>query len=197
MLHALRGAVGGWCGRGLVGHVLGLLLYQRISAVCGRMERIVARFEAGRLWRLPPRVGAGTAGGSGGVCRMARVWPYGFGWLVKLASWQAAGYGSQLRAVLATPEMVALLVACPQAGRVLLPVCRMLSVESSVLRPQVAGGTKAVGCSPVGAVTIVDVARVRVRAPRLAVDWGRIALPRGVLSAARRQGFGKLPKDAE
>ena len=37
---------------------------------------------------------------------------------------------------------------------------------------------------------VVPVVKVRVRRPRAVVDWGRIPLPRGVLSAARRQGFG-------
>jgi len=36
---------------------------------------------------------------------------------------------------------------------------------------------------------------VRVRKPRVPIDWGRIPLPRGVLAAAKRQGFGKVPRD--
>jgi hypothetical protein len=83
--------------------------------------------------------------------------------------------------------MVALLVACPQAGRVLLPVCRMLAVETSLLRPGVAGAV-----ASVAVVVAEEEVRKRVRKPRAPVDWGRIPLPRGVLSAARRQGYGKI-----
>jgi hypothetical protein len=179
--------VGVWCGLGLLESALGLVIFARLSAVLWRTERMVARFEAGRLWRLGARVAVVDAAAPGSRCRAVRVWPFGFGWLVRLAGWRAAGYGSQLRAVLETPEMVALLVACPQAGRVLLPVCRMLAVETSLLRPGVAGAV-----ASVAVVVAEEEVRKRVRKPRAPVDWGRIPLPRGVLSAARRQGYGKI-----
>jgi hypothetical protein len=73
---------------------------------------------------------------------------------------------------------VALLTAAPQAARVLRPLCRMLAVETSLLRP---------GEAP----AVRPVATKKARKPRVKVDWGRIPLPRGVLSAARRQGFAK------
>jgi hypothetical protein len=190
VLRALREAVGGWCGRGLVGHALGLLLYSRLAGICGRMERMIARFEAGRLWRRTPVVGIGRAEGTGVGRRVERIWPCRFGWLVRLASWQAAGFGAQLRAVLETPEMVALLIACPQAGRVLLPICRMLSVERSVLRLQ--GGRRRVRVAAADIVEDGESGRIRVRPARKAVVVERIPLPRGVLSAARRQGFGRV-----
>jgi len=76
--------------------------------------------------------------------------------------------------------MVELLKASPQAVRLLQPVCRMLAIETALLRPGV----------------LVPPPVVRVRKPRLRkkrepIDWGRIPLPRGVLTAARRQGFGR------
>ena len=40
-----------------------------------------------------------------------------------------AGCGCQLRALLAEPEMVALLAASPRAVRTLKPLCRMLGVD--------------------------------------------------------------------
>lgn len=117
-----------------------------------------------------------------------------FGWLVKMAGWQAAGYGSQLRAVLETPEMVALLEASPQAGRMLRPICRMLAVETSLLRlPARAKRLVAVDGTAADAVAGSDgVARKRLR--KIVEPW-RIPLPRGVLAAARRQGYGKIPVD--
>ena len=118
-------------------------------------------------------VDCGVRGGA------ARVWPGRFGWLVRAASWQAAGYGSQLRTVLVQPEMVELLRACPQAGRILRPVCRALGIETAVLRPLAEG--------EVAPAVVVRQVKARVRKPRVEVDFGRIPLPRGVLSWVRRE----------
>jgi hypothetical protein len=84
--------------------------------------------------------------------------------------------------VLETPEMVALLEAAPQAARILTPLCRMLAIESSVLRPGAAG--------PAVPEVKAETPK-RVRTPRAKVDWGRIPIPRGGLAAVRRQGIGK------
>ncbi len=185
MLHALRGAVGGWCGLRLMDSVLALLLYRRLFEVIGKMERLVARFRAGRLWRNEARVGARAPGAAG--VRGERIWPVRFGWLLRLAAWRAAVYGEQLRTVLGQEEMVALLAASPQAARILRPVCRMLAVETSILQPRAVVDL----ATPI-ALDEAVVVRKRVRAPRAVVDFGRIPLPRGVLAAARRQGFGKV-----
>jgi hypothetical protein len=159
------------------------LLFRRVSLAIGQMERLVARFETGRLWRLAPRpvARASACSGDGGPGGEKRIWPGRFGWLVRLAGWQAAGYGSQLRHLLQTPEMVALLTAAPQAGRILQPICRMLAIESALLRPGVPA-TVAVSREPVAK---------KIRTKPAPLDWGRIPLPKGVLSAARRQGYGK------
>jgi hypothetical protein len=190
VIRCLRGAVGGWGGRGWLSQVLVMLLYRRLGGICGQMERLCLRFQAGRLWRREPREGAGESGAAAGGLRtrvgVAWGWPGRFGWLVRAAAWHAAGYGCQLRAVLGQPEMVALLIAAPQAARILRPVCRMLAIETSVLRPRVAGDVE------VAAEVVVAVVKVRVRKKRPPIDWGRIPLPRGVLSAARRQGFGRV-----
>jgi len=82
---------------------------------------------------------------------------------------------------------VALLLAAPQAARILRPVCRMLAVEAQLLRPRPEGEV-----AEIVAAEAVRVVKARVRKPRVAVDWGRIPLPKGVLAAARRQGFGKV-----
>ena len=180
ILRAVRGELGGWHLRGMLSHVLMMLLYRRLGEVCQKMERLVARFQAGRLWQLKPQTRAGVrnAGKTG-----ARIWPGQSLWLVRVAGYQAAGYGCQLQHLLGKPEMVALLKASPQAARILRPVCRMLGIENSFLRPGV----------------VLEVAEPKVKPPRVkrprvrkVIDWGRIPLPRGVLSAARRQGFGKV-----
>jgi len=189
VIRALRGELGGWGLRGLLNQVLVMLLYRRLGGICGKMERLAARFQAGRLWRSGPRAVSAERVEVDGRPRVAqmRVLPCRFGWLVWLASYQAAGYGSQLRTILGQPEMVALLLAAPQAARILRPVCRMLAVEAQLLRPRPEGEV-----AEIVAAEAVRVVKARVRKPRVAVDWGRIPLPKGVLAAARRQGFGKV-----
>jgi hypothetical protein len=195
VIRALRGAVGGWGGRGLLSQVLVMLLYRRLGGICGQMERLSQRFQAGRLWRVAARaVGTGRNAADGRERAVGSVrWPGRFGWLVRAASYQAAGYGCQLRTILGQPEMVALLLAAPQAARILRPVCRMLAVETSLLRPRVEGAVEPEVPAPgeIAASDITCVIRKRVRVARAPVDWGRIPLPKGVLAAARRQGFGK------
>jgi len=195
VIRAVRGAVGGWGGRGWLSQVLVMLLYRRLGAICRDFEALSQRFLTGRLWRVAGRaVAGGRAAADGGMrAGPALRLPGRFGWLVRAASYHAAGYGSQLRHILGQPEMVELLRAAPQAARILRPLCRMLAVETALLRP------RAEGAAEIVAVAIVPetqasggVAKVRVRLPRKVVDWGRIPLPRGVLAAARRQGFGKI-----
>ena len=199
VIRAMRGAVGGWGGRGFLSGVLALLLFRRLGEICGQIERLAARFQAGRLWcRDPGRVVAQRCGSGGGSrAGLARIWPARFGWLLRAAAHHAAVYNGQLRVILERPEMVELLVAAPQAARILRPVCRMLAVETSLLRPRVAGEVAPEAQAPGEVVVDVPVTVVakRVRRARPPVDWGRIPLPRGVLSAARRQGFGKVPRD--
>ena len=84
--------------------------------------------------------------------------PSGRGWLVRALGYEAAGYGSQLAALLAEPELQALLLAAPTAGRILRPLCRMLGVE------------------PVGALAPVA-ADAPVRKRRVRPKRMRIALP--------------------
>jgi hypothetical protein len=191
---ALRKEVGGWGLRGLLSAALVLLLYRRLGGICRDMERLAVRFQAGRLWRVRARAVAGErvvveAGGLGRAVP-GLIWPGRFGWLVRAASYHAAGFGSQLRTILVQPEIVELLVAAPQAVRILRPLCRMLAVETALLRPRPAAeAVEVVAC------VVVPVLKVRVRKARAPVDWGRIPLPRGVLAAARRRGFGKVPRD--
>jgi hypothetical protein len=184
VIRALRGSVGGWGLRGWLGAALVLLLYRRLGRISREMEGLAARFAAGTLRRrvVPVRVPAAQAEGRARLVAGERIWPARFGWLVTAASWQAAGFGSQLRAVLETPEMVALLEAAPQAARILTPLCRMLAIETQVLRPRAAG--------PVVPQVKVETPK-RVRTPRAKVDWGQIPIPRGGLAAVRRQEIGK------
>ena len=47
-------------------------------------------------------------------------------WLIRVLGYEAAGYASQLRSLLAEPGSQALLVACPAAQRRLLPLAHIL-----------------------------------------------------------------------
>ena len=152
--------------------MLGLLIYRRIGEAAGRIERMLIRFRAGRLRRMTQRTAA--QGRCGPAAGRGPALPRRFGWLVRAGGHRAAAYRSQLELVLQSPDMVELLAAAPQAGRVLRPLCRALALEC-----------------PTREAKPARTATIR-RRPRLApLPPLRIPLPRGVLSAARRAGFGK------
>ena len=182
-LRALGPELGGLCVRGVIAAALMWLVQRRVGLVIARFGRLVARFRAGGLRSgLPVRVVAarvvgprrlvgGLATGDGlGVGRV--FWPRRFGWLVQLGGYRVAAVTGWLEGILGTPEMMALLVAAPQARRLLLPLCRALAVPLHLLRP--------------GAVAVGRVDRVRVRRVRPVVVMERWPLPRGTMARARR-----------
>ena len=152
-----------------------VLAHRRITAAFQRIERLLMRVRAGRLRRIAHR-----ALGQRERRRKADpgpALPRKFGWLVQAGGYHAAGYGSQLQTVLSTPEMVALLAESPQAQRILRPLCRALAIEL----PWVRGEPRKAPATP-----------PRIRKTRPKPEPFRIPLPRGALSWARREGFGKL-----
>ena len=170
ILRGVLAAVGMW----RLEPVMALVAYRRMSGSFGRIERMLVRFRAGRLWRMSQREFAPgrRARGAFGL-----VLPRRFGWLVLGGGHQAASCGSQLQTVLNMPEMAELLASSVQAQRILRPVCRALAVELPWTVPK-------------ALVERGQIPRHR-RKPRAVLEPFRIPLPRGVLSAARRQGFGK------
>jgi hypothetical protein len=100
-----------------------LLIDARLRRLVARFTSLAARFQAGKLrpprhrkpQPRPPR-------------ERQRLLPESFGWLIRFVPYQAACFGSQLQHQLSQPEMVALIEAAPQAGRILRPLCRMLAV---------------------------------------------------------------------
>ena len=172
VLLGLRAALGNW---GLAGP-LGILLFGRVGQALSRIERLMVRFRAGTLRRGTPRV----ARSEPAVRRKQpelRL-PRTYGWLLKAGKHHAGGCSARLRMVLDTPEMAELLAASAQARRILRPLCRALAVDlpwAVDKTPEERG-----------------VARRRPRKLRVRPAPFRIPLPRGVLSAARRQGFGKM-----
>jgi hypothetical protein len=149
-----------------------VLMHRRIGRLAGQIERMLARFRAGRLWRIngrPVRLGAfGCA---------ERTLPRRLGWLVRAGGHRASVFGVQIETLLRSPEMTELLAAAPQAARILRPLCRALAVEVPGLSAPPSTEERA--------------RRVVRRRPKPRPEPFRIPLPRGVLSAARRQGFGK------
>ena len=99
-------------------------VWQRLTHVAPRVGRVMLR---GLAQGGAKRVRVSRAGQQRGVDAVARVrLPGGRGWLVRVLGYEAAGYRSQLEALLASPEMAAALEAMPEIGRVLRPICRML-----------------------------------------------------------------------
>ena len=186
---ALCRAVAACLGRGLMTPAMIVLVWTRVRRAEGLFLALVERVRSGRFRGGWTRAG-GAAGGTacGGVRVPAGLergrLPLGFGWLMGVMPYEAAGYAGQLRTVLAEPEVVALLRDVMQARRILGPVCRMLGVQIPGVMPRV------VAVDDV--VSVVASGRTRVARAREAVDLGRVPLPRGVLTAARRQGFGKV-----
>ena len=168
ILRGLMAALGAWG----IEATLALVLHRRVGAAMGRIERLLMRFRAGRLWRVTQR----AAGQRQATRRKTEaVLPRRVGWLVQVGGYQAAAVGSQLQAVLNAPEMVELLAASAQAARILRPLCRALAVEW----PAMAAPARKVAIRPRGF------------RPRAVAEPFRIPLPRGVLAAAKREGFGK------
>ena len=145
------------------------------STIFRKFDLLLTRHRAGKLWRVTTQ--RGVQPGRKVVNRSAFRMPRKFAWLVLTGKHHAASYGTQLQHVLNTPEMVELLAASAQARRVLRPLCRALAVELPwTVTPR----------------KIRDTTMPRRRKPRAKPEPFRIPLPRGVLTAARRQGFGKM-----
>ena len=165
-----------------------LLLFGRLGRIMAKMERLAKAFQEGKVLRRGPRKeGArriAKASDAAPQAKAERIWPQPFGWLIIKAGWRAVGFAGQIRATLEQPEMIELLKACPQAVRVLKPLCRMMMIETSLLYPGVPVPEKAPR-PPVEK-------KQRVRKPRPKQDLGRVPIPRGVMSAVRRGRYGKV-----
>lgn len=172
ILHGVMAALGAW----RVETARALLLHRRISGTLGQIERLLLRFRSGRLWRVAQRDVVQRR--SARTRSRGPALPRRFGWLVQMGGHPAACFGLQLQTVLNTSEMAELLQTSPQAARILRPLCRALAVAL----PGVAAR----------AGTQTGARKRRASKPRVRPEPFKIPLPRGVLTAARRQGFGKL-----
>ncbi|MBV8522749.1 MAG: hypothetical protein JOY71_11620 [Acetobacteraceae bacterium] len=124
------------------------LAWTRLGRLASRFDALVAAVRAGRLPAGPESRAQSAADLElprlEGLPQPFRL-PGRFGWLVRLVP-GAAVYGSQMQHVLADPEMAALLAA-PQAGRMLRPLCRMLAIR---LGPELRRTRREGSASPAG-----------------------------------------------
>ena len=148
--------------------------HEVIVPLCGWLNRALRRFARVRVVAaVPCGPGAVVLGERAPVVRVARVrlpLPSRRAWLLRALGWEVAGYGSQLRALLAEPEMAALVAAVPGVGRILRPLCQMLGVTDL----EVARSAKAV---PEPDPVAVQARKARARAHRLWVRQVRTWSP--------------------
>ena len=128
----------------------GLLVavWGRVARMRTRLERLVALWRAGKLPPAQaPRVRAAAARSAGA----RQVFPTTRNWLSRKLGYEVVGFGSQLRHLLTEAECVAFVEACPQAGRILRPLLRMLSGDPL---PEVIVKMKRVVVVPVAAPVV-------------------------------------------
>jgi hypothetical protein len=197
VLDGLCRAVAARIASGGVSAALIVLIWGRVQRAKREILQVLARFQAGRLRVVRAAkatahdlggVGIGRSGGlRSGIGRAgdAPVLPRGFAWLLPLVPGEAACFAGQITTLLAEPEMIALLEASPHARRVLRPLCSMLGIAADMLRAPVKI-LRERSDAVCAAATFAPAS-----APPLLADMRRIKLPRGVLTAVRRHGFGK------
>lgn len=101
-------------------------LWGRIARMKVRLEKLVALWRAGML----PAARAPRVRGAGGTRVGAKQgFPSSTAWLTRMLGYEVAVYGSQLRHLMTEDECARFLEDCPQAGRILRPLMRMLSPD--------------------------------------------------------------------
>ena len=153
-----------------------LLLWPWLRRTAGRLARLAARIEAGRKPQARRRPAAPRPSQVSPKHR-PRL-PEGFAWVVRLVP-EAASSASQLRHLLADPDMAALIEAAPTAGRLLRPLCRMLGVRPPPsLAPPSLAPPRPAALRPARAATAPTSDRPpSAPGPRPPVPWPRRAPP--------------------
>ena len=117
-----------------------LLASTRVRMFDTRMHSLVERWRAGKLKpRKPAKRGdkpKPVVDPNEPVTKPLRL-PNGFGWLSKRIRPDGFGTAEQLKALIAEPEMVALMADTHLAGRLLRPICHMYGVKiDSLMLPK-------------------------------------------------------------
>ncbi len=105
-----------------------VLVWFRLRRTLARLDRLAARWQAGRLRPPRPRGGAGTPAINPADAWRPRRTPQGHAWLIRLHQ-PLAQLAPRVEALLHDPDIAALCAAAPQAGRLLRPLCRMYGIE--------------------------------------------------------------------
>ena len=115
-------------------------IWTRLNRVARRFERLMARIAAGTFRpsrpRRTPRTPRPAGHADANPHPYAHKLPSGNGWLRSALSYQGAGYAAQLDHLLTQPETAALLAQCPQAARILRPICQMLGIWPTIRAPR-------------------------------------------------------------
>ena len=154
-----RSAAAQIAGRRLAGPLI-ILICSRVRRIAGRLAGIAARLQAGKL-RRPAATRRQPARPKRPYRK--RPLPQGRAWLMRLVP-EAPAAASQLRHLLAEPEMAAFIAAAPQAGRPLRSLCWMLGVRPPPgLKP--AQSTPSAAPAPQAAATRPAQARAPLATP--------------------------------
>lgn len=182
-------AVASKLGLRMMPDAMGMAALARIRRVQVLVLALLERVRVGGVRVSGPR--AASVGPRAVGVRAASVLPRKFAWMCVMVPYEAAGYGSQLRAVLAEPEMAGLLAACPQAVRLLKPLCRALGVERADWEP---GVVRPAGPGVRVRRVLVDPAvRAAARAARVAAEEARLVAHYGSSGVPKRYWF-RVPK---
>eukprot|EP01035_Chromulina_nebulosa_P000539 gene539-758_t len=103
-----------------------ILLWNRLSRTIRLFERLVALWRAGSLPQPRP-----SRAGQPHPARAAKAVtiPRTFAWLIKLTGIPAATAASQLRHWMTDEELRRFLAECPQAARLIRPICHMVGMR--------------------------------------------------------------------
>ena len=104
------------------------LVWRYLHRAAPRLERLIARWKAGKLTPRPRPARPAPNPAAATPCAAKPRLPSRRGWLVRLVQPTAQHIG-HLQALVATPELAELLAAAPQAGRILRPLFRMFATE--------------------------------------------------------------------
>ncbi len=108
-------------------------VYNRLSRISHRFDRLAAHWQAGTLPRPRPSRAGTAPSARRATATPARPTglglPTGTAWLIRLIQ-PTAQFAPGIALFLARPETLALVQAAPQAGRLLRPLCRMLAIPT-------------------------------------------------------------------
>ena len=133
--------------------VLLVAVWARIARMRTRLERLIARWRAGKLPKArAPRVAGERASAPRGAAKIR--FPTAIGWVPRMLGYQAAPFGPQLAQLLTEAEWQAFLAEVPQAGRIFRPLLRMLTADPL---PEVVRRVKRVVPEPASVAEMVGV----------------------------------------